>query len=110
MTEFNYNDQPLQATQDFYHSSTEYLDRLPYIERYSFFGAFRADVSNVGFNAAMLSDGGELTDIGMWYLGRDGPGVAPDQGESWSDQSAASRLTSLMSTLFVTLLVFAVFF
>lgn len=110
LTEFNYNDQPLQATQSFYNTSTEYLDRLSYLERYSLFGAFRADVSNIGSNATMLSNGGQLTDIGLWYLGRNGSGVAPDdEGESPSDKSAASRLTSLMSTLFLTLLIFVVF-
>ena len=41
------------------------------------FGSFRSDVSNVGPNAAMLSAGGQLTDIGAWYLGRQATGVKP---------------------------------
>lgn len=43
--------------------------RHSYITHYSYFGAFRSDVSNVGPNAAMLTQKGELTDIGAWYLG-----------------------------------------
>jgi hypothetical protein len=35
----------------------------------SYFGAFRSDVSNVGANAAMLTQDGKLTDIGSWYMG-----------------------------------------
>lgn len=78
VTEFNLNDQSLATTQDFFNTSIEYLDRLDSIGRYSFFGAFRSSVSNVGPNAAMLSAGGELTDIGAWYLGEASTGVAPD--------------------------------
>lgn len=82
VTEYNLDGQNLATTQDFYNTSAEYLDRLDYIERYSFFGAFRSDVSNVGPNAAMLSAGGQLTDIGVWYLGLTGDGVAPTEGSS----------------------------
>lgn len=39
------------------------------ITHYSYFGAFRSSVSNVGPNAAMLTQNGELTDIGSWYMG-----------------------------------------
>lgn len=39
------------------------------VTRYAYFGAFRSDVSNVGPNAAMLTQDGKLTDIGSWYLG-----------------------------------------
>ncbi len=77
MTEYNYDHQDLSTTQEFFNMSTEYLDRLTYLERYSLFGAFRSDLSNVGPNAAMLSAGGQLTDIGAWYLGRSATGVKP---------------------------------
>jgi hypothetical protein len=38
------------------------------ITHYSYFGAFRSDVSNVGPNATMLTKNGKLTDIeaGTW--------------------------------------------
>lgn len=58
------------------------MDRLDYLERYSLFGAFRSSISNVGPNGAMLSEGGELTDIGAWYLGRDATGVLPSSTKS----------------------------
>jgi len=82
VTEYNLNDQDLATTQSFYNTSAEYLDRLDYIERYSLFGAFRSTVSNVGENAAMLSAGGRLTDIGEWYLGSSAKGVKPESKES----------------------------
>lgn len=77
VTEYNADHQDLAATQDFFKRSLEYMDRIDDVERYSLFGAFRAPTSNVGPNGAMLSAGGELTDIGAWYLGREAMGVAP---------------------------------
>ncbi|KAK3986857.1 alkali-sensitive linkage protein 1 [Cladorrhinum sp. PSN332] len=82
ITEYNFADQSLADTQAFYNISAEYFDRLPFVERYSLFGAFRSDVSNVGPNAAMLNGAGELTDIGAWYLGRQGTGVSPTSKKS----------------------------
>ncbi|KAH0536148.1 hypothetical protein FGG08_006952 [Glutinoglossum americanum] len=55
-----------------------------YITRYSYFGSFRSDVSNVGPNAAMLTQDGELTDIGSWYLGRGATGNVPKGGKKKS--------------------------
>ena len=72
VTELGFAHQSLTVTQGFFNASVEYLDRLEYVQRYSWFGAFRADVSNVGPNGAMLSDRGEVTEIGKWYLGRSG--------------------------------------
>ena len=48
-----------------------------YITHYSYFGAFRSDVSNVGPNAAFLTQDGKLTDIGSWYLGGTATGKVP---------------------------------
>lgn len=80
VTEYNLDNQDLGTTQEFFKMSSEYLDRLDYIERYSIFASFRSSVSNVGPNAAMLNRGGELTDIGAWYLGRESTGVDPETG------------------------------
>lgn len=82
ITEYNLNDQDLETTQAFYNMSAEYFDRLESVERYSLFGAFRSDVSNVGPNAAMLSVNGSLTDIGAWYLGREATGILPGSSSS----------------------------
>ena len=93
VTEFNYNDQDLETTQDFFNTSIAYLDKLTNIERYSFFGAFRSSVSNVGSNAAMLSAGGQLTDIGAWYLGEKADGISPDSKASSADALFSGRGT-----------------
>jgi hypothetical protein len=107
VTEFNLNNQSLRDTQSFYNMSAQYLDRLPHIERYSFFGAFRSSVSNVGTNAAMLSTGGRLTDIGKWYLGRAGDGVDPNSAESGNAAPGirCAVFCSLMSAFLAILLV-----
>ena len=108
ITEYNLDNQDLATTQSFFNTSAEYFDRLDSVERYSFFGAFRSDVSNVGPNAAMLNAGGNLTDIGSWYLGRQATGVVPTSGKKSSafrsviPQAAVAVLTAfLAATLFV---------
>ncbi|KJZ78647.1 hypothetical protein HIM_02038 [Hirsutella minnesotensis 3608] len=82
VTEYAYAHQDLAPTQDFYKQSVDYLDKLDYVGRYSYFGAFRANKANVGPNAAFLSNGGQLTDIGSWYLGFAATGVSPQSGMS----------------------------
>ncbi|WPH00619.1 glycoside hydrolase family 128 protein [Acrodontium crateriforme] len=77
VTEFADSDVSLADSQAFYNQSTEYMDRLDYVTHYSYFGAFRSDVSNVGPNAAMLTQKGQLTDIGAWYLGQKATGNIP---------------------------------
>ncbi|KAI0442954.1 glycoside hydrolase family 128 protein [Xylaria telfairii] len=80
ITEYNFNDQDLAATQGFYNTSAEYFDRLDSVARYSYFGSFRSRDSNVGPNAVMLNNDGQLTDIGSWYLGGPATGVKPQSG------------------------------
>jgi hypothetical protein len=63
------------------------------VTHYSYFGAFRSSVSNVGANAAMLTQNGELTDIGSWYIGGAATNKIPKS-------SSASRKTSFVSQLF----------
>lgn len=53
------------------------MDRHDYVGRYSYFGAFRAEQANVRPNAAFLSNGGQLTDIGSLYPGGSVTGVSP---------------------------------
>lgn len=50
------------------------------ITHYSYFGAFRSDVSNVGPNVAFLTEEGKLTDIGSWYLGGAATNNIPHKG------------------------------
>jgi hypothetical protein len=80
ITEYNLNDQDLTTTQSFFNTSLEYFDRLENVERYSYFGSFRSSVSNVGPNAVMLNNAGQLTDIGSWYLGGSSTGIDPQSG------------------------------
>lgn len=96
------DNQALEYTQWFYNASADYMDKLDYVERYSLFGAFRSSVSNVGPNATMLSTGGQLTDIGAWYLGEQATGVKP------TDKSPAPRLSAPLASVLATLLVLAV--
>jgi Glycosyl hydrolase catalytic core len=77
ITEYALPGASLAETQAFYNTTAEYFDRLDYVERYSYFGAFRSDVSNVGPNAAFLTQSGDLTDIGSWYLGGGATGKVP---------------------------------
>ncbi len=106
ITEYNLNNQDLATTQTFYNTSAEYFDRLEFVERYSLFGAFRSDVSNVGPNAAMLSANGKLTDIGAWYLGRSATGVMPSEGASLGFRSVTPHgtIAAISALLAVALL------
>lgn len=61
---------------------------LSNITHYSYFGAFRSDVSNVGPNSAMLTQNGQLTDIGSWYMG----GAATNNIPNGAAQLASSFL------------------
>ncbi|KAL1843224.1 hypothetical protein VTJ49DRAFT_2555 [Mycothermus thermophilus] len=95
ITEYNLNNQDLESTQAFFNMSAEYFDRLDFVERYSLFGAFRSDVSNVGPNGAMLSVNGSLTDIGAWYLGREATGILPS-ATSWAFRSVTPRASGVV--------------
>ncbi|KAF9695021.1 hypothetical protein EKO04_006727 [Ascochyta lentis] len=69
VTEYGLPNQDLKTTQEFYNMSKNAMDGWGNLTHYSYFGAFRSDVSNVGPNAAMLDQKGKLTDIGSWYMG-----------------------------------------
>ncbi|KAF1833177.1 hypothetical protein BDW02DRAFT_580592 [Decorospora gaudefroyi] len=89
VTEYGFPDQDLETTQSFYNQSAQSFDSWSNITHYSYFGAFRSDVSNVGANAAMLTQEGELTDIGSWYMG--GPATNNIPEASSAAASVASR-------------------
>ncbi|CAF9935959.1 MAG: hypothetical protein ALECFALPRED_006645 [Alectoria fallacina] len=90
VTEFADANVNLQDSQTFYNQSTSYLDRTENVTHYSYFGAFRSDVSNIGANSAMLTQNGKLTDIGSWYLGGDATGNVP--------KGAADRKTAFFGS------------
>ncbi|CCF32474.1 hypothetical protein CH063_00808 [Colletotrichum higginsianum] len=100
VTEYAYAHQELAATQEFYNMSADYFDRIDYIERYTYFGAFRSKTSNVGPNVPFLNNDGKVTDIGAWYMGMVSTGVNPQSG----DKSAALRGTAPVLGAFVAAL------
>jgi hypothetical protein len=69
ITEYRYDHVALEPTQDFFNRTAQFFDSTDYIERYSWFGAFRRNASNVGPNGALLDADGQLASIGSWYLG-----------------------------------------
>lgn len=87
-----------------YNTSTTWLDNhMPYVSRYSWFGAFRSDVSNVGPNSAFLTAKGKLTDIGSWYLGHAETGNVP-QGTAASVAKFAGWTGLVGASIFWALL------
>ena len=78
VTEYAFPHGDIENSNRFFNESAEYMDRLAEVERYSYFGAFRSERSNVGPYAAMLTEKGELTDIGSLYLGGGVTGKVPD--------------------------------
>lgn len=88
-------DDASDATHAFFNSSVEYLDRLDYVQRYSWFGSFRSSVSNVGPNVAMLDADGDLTELGAWYLGRQAGGKTPASGSAAAAAQARIAWTPL---------------
>ena len=66
------------------------------LTHYSYFGAFRSDVSNVGPNAAMLDQKGKLTDIGSWYMGGVATNNIPKAGAADRMQTIGLPTAALM--------------
>ena len=60
-----------EATLSMMNSSITYLDGLDYVQRYAWFGAFRANDANAwtGSAVALFDDKGGLTEVGALYLG-----------------------------------------
>lgn len=102
ITEYALDNSDLKATQQFFNMSMEYFDRLESVGRYSYFGAFRSQVSNVGPNVPFLNNDGVLTDIGSWYLGGSATGVNPQSGTKTNE---GGRLQPWMMVLLTFLAV-----
>ena len=100
ITEFAEPDSTLTATQNFFNQSLPYLDNLTYLAHYVWFGTFRANTANsfVGPNVSFLDDGGQLTDLGSWYLGGEATGHLP------FDRAAGLQRPVLLQTFLSTLL------
>jgi len=70
VTEMALSNSSYAATEEYYNQTIPWLDKLSWVQRYSWFGAFRSPVSNIGENATFLDQNGHLTNIGAWYLGK----------------------------------------
>lgn len=100
VTEFACADCTLTDSETFFNESTSWFDdQLSYLQRYSYFGAFRSSVSNIGPNAAMLTQKGKLTDIGSWYLGGSETGNVPKGSASTVAKFAGWGLAVVASSL-----------
>jgi len=98
ITEFADAWDALSSTQTNFNESIQYLDRLPYVIRYSYFGSFRSSVSNVGANATMLDQCGRLTNIGDWYLDIPPQGIVPQSMACSTSATASSQINSNVSS------------
>lgn len=96
ITEYALPHGDIENSNRFFNESAEYFDRLDVVERYSYFGSFRSDKSNVGPYAAMLTEKGELTDIGSLYLGEGVTGNVPD-GSTMQESGAMSMISKTIS-------------
>ncbi|KAL9030641.1 MAG: hypothetical protein Q9196_001251 [Gyalolechia fulgens] len=103
VTEYANNDVDLEQSQSFYNQSSQFFDRIDYITHYSYFGSFRSSVSNVGPNAAMLTEKGELTDIGSWYLGGSATGNTPRGAAGRSVFFAGSGIVIFLASIWSVL-------
>lgn len=71
VTEMGLPQQDAEATVAMMNQSLPYLDKLDYVERYSWFGAFRTDDANewTGDGVALFDGDGGLTELGSLYMG-----------------------------------------
>ncbi|KAI4283588.1 MAG: hypothetical protein L6R38_002072 [Xanthoria sp. 2 TBL-2021] len=99
VTEYANNNVDLEESQVFYNQSSQFFDRIDYITHYSYFGSFRSSVSNVGPNAAMLTEKGKLTDIGSWYLGGSATGNKPHGAAGRNTIFTGSTITILLASI-----------
>jgi hypothetical protein len=67
-----------KATVGMMNQTIRYLDELDYVEKYSWFGAFRAGDANewTGDRVALFDDDGGLTEAGAVYMGGEANGFA----------------------------------
>ncbi|KAJ6256915.1 hypothetical protein Dda_7798 [Drechslerella dactyloides] len=96
-TEVAFNHQPVEPSQEFFNLTMEYFDRMESVGRYTWFGSFRSDVSNVGPNAALLDKNGGLTYIGAWYLNKNSRDAASVTGSDASRARVAGVSLSIVT-------------
>jgi hypothetical protein len=93
VTEMALPQQDAENTVGMMNQTLPYLDKLEYVERYSWFGAFRTDDANewTGDGVALFDDNGGLTELGALYLG---DGFSEGQkGEGEEDAASGLRVS-----------------
>jgi hypothetical protein len=110
ITEMALPQQDAKNTLGMMNQTLPYLDHLDYVERYSWFGAFRTDDANewTGDGVALFDDDGGLTGLGALYLG---DGFKEGQkGEGSEDAASGLRVSlGLMAALGACAVVFSSF-
>lgn len=96
VTEMGLPQQSAEATVQMMNQTLPYLDKMDYVERYAWFGAFRTDDANewTGDGVALFDDDGGLTELGALYMGR-GYKVG-QKGEGAEDAAAGLKVSVSM--------------
>ncbi|KAI1608758.1 glycosyl hydrolase catalytic core-domain-containing protein [Exophiala viscosa] len=107
LTEFAVPAVSATDTLSFMNESLTYLDRLSYVERYGWFGAFRTDDAGAftGGGVSMFDNSGKLTELGATYLGGEADGF--EEGQR-SDASVAKCGATTLTVLGLDLIVMMV--
>ena len=92
LTEFAIPRVSVEETAGFMNQSLPYLDGLEYVERYSWFGAFRDDDANewTGEGVSLFDGDGGLTALGTTWLGGQRDGF--EEGEGGGDGNGSGAL------------------
>jgi hypothetical protein len=82
------------ATVDMMNLTIPYLDQLDYVEKYSWFGAFRARDANewTGDGVALFDDDGGLTEAGSVYMGGEANGFAVGKKGEGAAEAGTGKL------------------
>ncbi|OAL04753.1 hypothetical protein IQ06DRAFT_290782 [Phaeosphaeriaceae sp. SRC1lsM3a] len=99
VTELGLPQQSAEATVQMMNQTLPYLDKLDYVERYAWFGAFRTNDANewTGDGVALFDGSGGLTELGALYMGS-GYKVG-QKGEGEEGAAAGLRVSVYMVAL-----------
>ncbi|KAH7389946.1 glycosyl hydrolase catalytic core-domain-containing protein [Pyrenochaeta sp. MPI-SDFR-AT-0127] len=94
VTEMGLPQQSADNTVAMMNQTLPYLDKLDYVERYAWFGAFRTDDANewTGDGVALFDDDGGLTELGALYMGN---GFEKGQKGEGADSAASGKHISI---------------
>ncbi|KAI0404767.1 glycosyl hydrolase catalytic core-domain-containing protein [Xylaria palmicola] len=108
LKEFGLPQEDQDTTFEMMNQSLPYLDRLEYVEKYAWFGAFRPKEANewTGDGLALLQGDGGLSELGAYYLGGEDNGFKEgQQGESSDGNGNSGGLRASLLTLWVMVII-----